>query len=218
MTITQDMCSRFTAGAGEFGSYVAAAISIEGLGLTGREAEDAMPRTLQFEVVSHRVRRAIWTSLTRACSSPRQIGVSVSSLLPLTSAANYVSYWHRETEVPGGQAIWAPLGPGQISESADVAILGETLSAILDPARGPGYLHYVQDTRPGDGWTVRVGVTPSDGATLHGLALDVRVSDGTTRLDLVDQRATSPHPLARPPPNLPFCSAWPAPRGAEPAA
>lgn len=175
MTITQDMCSRFTAGAGEFGSYVAAAISIEGLGLAGREAEDAMPRTLQFEVVH--TDATCHLDLADACVFLAAADRGVRFVAPATDvAANYVSYWHRETAVPGGQAVWAPLGPGQISDSADVAILGETLSAILDPARGSGYLHYVQDTRPGDGWTVRVGVTPSDGATLHGLALDVRVS------------------------------------------
>lgn len=175
MTITLDMCSRFTADVGDFASYVASAISIEGVGLVGSEADDAIPRTLQFEVVHTDATCRL--DLADACVFLSAVDRGLRFVAPATDvAANYVSYWHQEIAEPDGTDVWASLAPGQPSSSADIAILGQTLPQELDPARGSGYLHYVQDARPGDGWTVRVGVTPSDIGTLHGLALEVRVA------------------------------------------
>ena len=94
------------------------------------------------------------------------------------AADNYISYWHREPMAPG-EAPWAVLSGGQLSNTGEVRILGQTLPAQIAEQGGAGHLAYVQDLRPGDGWTVSVGIAHlylDDAADLTTLAFDVTVS------------------------------------------
>jgi hypothetical protein len=89
---------------------------------------------------------------------------------------NYVSYFHRESAPTPTDHGWRPLSDGETSHTPEVCVLGQTLPDEIGVAAGAGYLHYMPD-RPGDGWTIDVGVRHRDGvAALSDLALAVTVS------------------------------------------
>ena len=88
--------------------------------------------------------------------------------------ANYVSYWQRLASPGPGSAAWDLLSGGQSTDTNEICIIGQTLRSCISPQIGAGYLHYVQDARPGDGWTVNVGVAHPVG--VDEFQFDVTVS------------------------------------------
>jgi hypothetical protein len=68
------------------------------------------------------------------------------------------SYWQRLSSPNGGFSGGDLLAAGQRAASHEICILGQTLHSSVPPQIGAGYLHYVEMIKPGDGWTVAVGL------------------------------------------------------------
>lgn len=177
MTITQATCSQLDQCSKDYETYVEGAIGMVAGPRIDPGPETTAQQILQFEVLhTEPVCRIVMADACVILIAKNDLDIRF--VAPTTEmAVNYVSYWHREAPASPGDPGLRPLADSQTTNSAEVAILGQTLPDELAVAGGEGYLHYVEDVRPGDGWTIRVGVWHPNGVgSLSDLELGVTVS------------------------------------------
>ncbi len=159
MIIDQSTCSALAQARVEYEQYLPGAISVVG-SLLSSDDEANGSVIARFEILH--VDGDCRLEFADACVHV----VSVHHNIQFVALGyNYVSYWQPITSPTPG---WDLLVPGQATDTHEVCILGQTLRGCVNPQVGAGYLHYVEDFKSGDGWTVNVGMRhPVDVAEFH---------------------------------------------------
>lgn len=186
MTITTATCLTLAQAQTDYAHYLNDAIHLTAGPLLEPPPGSAASVIARFEIIHADAQCDV--VVADACVHISTDDPDVRFVAPEPPAAdNYVSYWHRESPATQGHPGWGPLPAGQKSDTNEVRMLGQTIPNQIAPESGAGYLHHLPN-RPGDGWTVSVGLYHKDGASaLAGMSLDVTVSarpDWTPETDI----------------------------------
>ena len=189
MTIDVALCTRLAQAADDHGTFVQGAVAVG-----GAQALEPLPGSkasvvMRFEVLHQDARCG--QDLADACVLIVADDPDTRFVAPDDAAAdNYVSYWQERVPPTAGIPGWDLLSGGQVSRTGRVRILAQTLPAQIAVPGGAGYLHH-DPHRPGDGWTVTVGVLVPAGAASRTFQVSV-----SARPDW--SRETGPMPISLP--------------------
>ena len=147
--IDESLCSALSLAQVNYTQYLRGAISV--VGSLVKDDEAGGPIIARFEILH--VDESCRKELADACV--HVVSVDDDDIRFVALGYNYVSYWQPITSPTAG---WDLLAEGQATDTHEVCILGQTLRGDVSPQIGAGYLHYVENFKPGDGWTVNVGL------------------------------------------------------------
>ncbi len=189
MTIDATLCTRLAMAAEDHGTYLQGAVAVGGAQAVEPLPDSKASVVMRFEVLHQDA--MCGRDLADACVLIVADDPSTRFVAPENAAAdNYVSYWQEHEPQVLGTPSWDLMSGGQISRTGRVRILGQTLPAQIAAPGAAGYLHH-DPNRPGDGWTVTVGVLVPAGAALRTFQVSV-----SARPDW--SRETAPMPISLP--------------------